>query len=85
EGSAGEAEMSKDINDAAQQMIDALYGMEAADGFGALTAATATAVAGYMHGWGRSQAEAEFLLEEMHTETITRLREIWGTVRRNDC
>lgn len=75
----------KDPNEAAQAMLDAMYGLEAGDGFGALSAATATAVAGYMKHWGKSAAEAEDLLAQIHEETVVRMHEVWGTVQRNDC
>lgn len=77
--------MTKDVGEAAQQMLDALYGLEAEAGFGALVAATAIAVAGYMHKWGRTPRDAENMLLAMHEETISRMHEAWGQVRRNDC
>lgn len=75
----------KNVHDAAQEMLDVVYGMPAGDGFGAISAATATMVSGYMGIYGRTLEDAEALLENMHESTVEKLRECWGKVQRNDC
>jgi anthranilate phosphoribosyltransferase len=69
----------------AQEILDAIYGTEAEVGFLAVSAATATMVAGYMQNWGYNLDAAEQLLDDMHEEAREQLRESWGKVRRNDC